>query len=329
MRIRIFWILIIQIFISFKTYSHNSCNIFEYSNNRYNTGISANYFFAYYNSYAENFRESNQEIKRNYSPFAKVFHEPEETSIKAQKSEADYEFYSAMEFRFQYNLNDNWSISALLNYSEAEVYYERIFFIDISRPVSDTLIKLRGFGDPMIIVDRLLDLKTGSFTHQFRPGIGVKFPLGDTRKKSEYDALLLPGSGSWDILFRMNYQLIYRDAGLSILPNYRYNGVGANAYSKGNTLNLTIEPFYILRFTKDFALIPHVGVYYEYSRQDFQEEETIDLSGGKLAFLQAGLNLNYKQLTFINSFQNVIHQNLNGNQIQAGERINLGLLWNF
>jgi hypothetical protein len=148
-------------------------------------------------------------------------------------------------------------------------------------------------------------------------------------KNENYDAVLLPGSGSLDLIFRLNYQLMYNNLGLNVLPNFRYNSKGVQNYTEGNGLNLTMEPFYIVKLSPSVSLVPHAGLYFESRQKDMSDGRTVELSGGRNQFYQFGLDVKVKNFSFINVYQKPFSQSPNGNQVLNVGRWNASAMWNF
>ncbi len=317
------------VFHSQKSLACDGCNFFDYASINNRTNIALVYSYRHFQGYEALSKSSDIRIGQNMNPFAKVMHEPEETGISAEKTSNDYEFYTTLQIRGSYNINEKWLIGLILPYEKNEVYYERVFDDNIIRPVFDSIISISGFGDPIILLDRLFIINKKQIKHTIRPGFGLKLPFGNVFKSESYDPVLLPGSGSIDIIFRINYQLIYNNLGMNLLQNYRYNNKGVNDYINGNALNLSIEPFYIIKLNEMVSVIPHTGVYQEYKRKDMDKNRLVNLSGGNNTFYQFGIDIKVKNVSLINSYQKPISQSPNGDQILNYMRFNSSLMWNF
>jgi hypothetical protein len=76
-------------------------------------------------------------------------------------------------------------------------------------------------------------------------------------------------------------------------------------------------------------LAPNAGVYYEASQKDLWDDVKQDLTGGKVAFAQIGMDFNIIQTTLNLVYQYPISQNLNGNQIMHSSRLSVGIVRNF
>ncbi len=307
----------------------DGCNFFDYSTINNRSNIALVYSYRYFSGYDNMNTNAKMNYGSNTLPFGKVFHEPEENGMLVDKSGYDYESYATIQIRGTYNINSDWQISFILPFVKNEIYYRNVYETSVIRPVHDSTITLSGFSDPILLIDRLLIRESKGIRHTLKPGIGVKLPLGSTNDADLYDAVLLPGSGSTDLIFRMNYQFLYNSIGFNILPNYRLNGKGVKDYKAGNAVNLTFEPFYILEISTSLKIVPHGGLYFESRSNDFDDGREVQLSGGSNTFLQCGIDFKIKSFSFTNAYQKPIVQNLNGNQIQNVGRWNLAFLYNF
>lgn len=288
-----------------------------------------NYSFRYYQGYQNSIYRKSSVERQDFNPFAKVGHEPEATDLLVDKAPEDFEYSIETNFRADYAINDHWMLGLIVPFKRTVVHYDRTYDVsNIFRPVFDTTIDVSGFGDPIVSVDRIINLESGEFKHYLRPGLGLKLPFGQTKLENEYDEVLLPGSGSTDVILKLYYQIRYKNSGINLLPNYRYNGRGVNDYQMGSGTNMMIEAFYSLPFGERFNLIPHGGVYFERIQKDYRQNIEVQLTGRNTDFLHFGVDFRFGNFMLVNSYQMVISQKLNGNQIEERGRFNITLLYN-
>lgn len=195
---------------------------------------------------------------------------------------------------------------------------------------------LRGFNDMMFlasynVLNRQIkgDTIPSKWKHSFWMGGGIKIPTGKY-DYSEQDGSQVAnanfqlGSGSFDFLFTAFYNLRYAKFGLNQDMGYKINTANPKNYRFGNRLSGNSTVFYIQQLGKNFALMPHIGIYYELSAQDERNNEIIAETGGSLLAVNFGLDwYAFKKVSVGVNTQMPIAQNLGDGEILAKNRWNL------
>ena len=332
----------------------DSCNFFEYSllqNRSYFGLFYRNRNFSEYNHYGNaipqttsltgsptvfdrgkgNTYPSNARVFSEISPDQLIMHEPEGNGLYVNKTRMDWESYETVELRGNFMLKNKWNFAFLLPYESNLVYYEKL--LDLPNPVQDTTISVKGWGDLTLAADYIYYKYNTRARHTLRPGIAITAPTGQSKRVSDqellFDPIIQPGTGSWSLIGRMNYQLFYTKTGANLSFSYKVATQGSQRYQFGNSFNGSAIGFHQFTLKSDWILVPNLGGYFEYSAEDTWEDEKQPLTGGDVLFAQAGTDLNYKEWTFSFVWQTPLSQNLNGNQIQHQGRSSFGIIKSF
>lgn len=195
---------------------------------------------------------------------------------------------------------------------------------------------LRGFNDMMFlasynVLNRQMkgDTIPSKWKHSFWIGGGVKIPTG-RYDYSEQDGSQVAnanfqlGSGSFDFLLTAFYNLRYAKFGFNQDVSYKINTTNPKNYRFGNRFSGNSNVFYVQQLGKNFALMPHIGIYYELSAQDERNNEIVAETGGSLLAGNFGLDwYAFKKVSVGVNTQMPIAQNLGSGEIRAENRWNL------
>ncbi|AWW29319.1 hypothetical protein DN752_03715 [Echinicola strongylocentroti] len=257
-----------------------------------------------------------------------VMHEPEGTGLYVNKTDQDWETYETVELRGNFTLQNKWNFTFILPYESNRVHYQKM--LDLPNPVQDTTLTVHGWGDLTVAADYIHYIYNDKARHTFRPGLAIVAPTGQSNKvasnDSPFDPIIQPGTGSWSYVARLNYQLFYTKTGLNAGFSYKQSTEGAQNYQFGNSFNASAIGFHQLSFKDDWMLVPNAGAYYEQSQEDTWTGEKQQLTGGKVAFAQAGLDINRQEWTLSLMWQTPVYQDLKGNQIHHQDRISIGII---
>ncbi|UKN02829.1 hypothetical protein K6119_04775 [Paracrocinitomix mangrovi] len=240
-----------------------------------------------------------------------------------------------------------WGNTITENYNTFELRANLIFnyrlktYIILPFTLNNQLINnisqypIYGFGDPVIIqsyqlIDPLKTYKNENFTQRLELGMGIKAPLGKIDKlvNNERPNLdLQPGSGSWDIIWMMKYNMKIKNTGFMSMANYKWNTMNSELYKYGNTFNFNLMMFYQTKI-KSLTFLPMAGTYFENATMD---ESTIihEDTGGSIYYLSGGFQLYWGKFKLFTEYQRAVKNKLNGySQLITRQRINLGLIYN-
>ncbi|MBI0398986.1 hypothetical protein [Cyclobacterium marinum] len=332
----------------------DSCNFFEYSLLQNRSYFGLFYRHRSFGDYTQYGNTTNQvttaglsnavfenSAANNYTPNARtlsatipdqrVMHEPEGTGLYVNKTKMDWETYETVELRGNFMLKNNWNFAFLLPYESNVVYYEKL--LDLPNPVQDTTISVKGWGDLTLAADYIHYIYNPKARHTFRPGIAITAPTGQSRQIANaeqlYDPIIQPGTGSWSLIGRMNYQLFYTKTGANLSFSYKTATEGSQDYQFGNSFNGSAVGFHQFTINNDWILVPNLGGYFEHAANDTWEGEKQALTGGDVVFAQAGTDLNIKDWTLSFVWQTPLSQSLNGNQILHKNRLSIGVIKSF
>ncbi len=323
----IFFPLFFLLFFAAESRACDTCNLYEYTslNNRSFLGMFLRY--RVFNGYSH---RADAHRFRWYPSNARLSHEPEDYGMYVDKTAYDYETYLSYELRGNFTWKEKVNFQFILPHETNTVYYRRA--LNFPQPEGDTTFLVQGWGDLTLAADYLWQRQTGKVTHLFRPGIGVRLPIGAYQKAGTdgrvYDPILQPGTSAFAAIFRFNYLCTYRNSGLMTFVNYQVSTLGKNTYQFANSLNAGADVFQQF-FLGDVALVPRLGGYFEQADRDRFEGETQQLTGGRSIFGNVGLDINFQKWTLQTTFQQPLAQRLHGNQIGNAGRWMVGVIRGF
>lgn len=163
------------------------------------------------------------------------------------------------------------------------------------------------------------------FVHSLWLGAGVKLATGKYEARKSSEGAMDPnifqlGSGSNDFTFNAMYDMRIQDAGLSTSVSYKVNTINGSDYRYGNKFSSTAQLYYKFRIKEKFTLAPNAGVSYESAARDVDRKFSVDVSGGQALFGTVGLESSFPRFAIGAGFQPVLHQDLAGGFIKAGNK---------
>lgn len=316
-------IILILILISFqiKALACDVCNIFEFKTVDQRNFVGFFYHYMSFNGY-DHLNQSHKIF-----PNSPQMHELDGSNLFFEKKQQDYEKYSTFALRANIGLFKNYRLNLLLPYEHTVVYYNKVW--DILNPVSDTTMTLSGVGDAIVGIDKNIRLKTDKFTHYLIPGLSLKIPTGITNVRdiqgNKFDPEIQPGTGSLDLLMRLNYTITNGKWGIFSATNYKINN-GHNGYRFANSFNLQSDIFLILGNPK-LQFIPQAGFYMEKAGKNIDNGTPIDFTGGTTVFFDSGMEIRLKKSISLQlSAQLPVYDHRNNTQIGNAGRLNVGLV---
>lgn len=316
-------IILIAILVSFqsKLLACDVCNIFEFKTVDQKNYIGVFYHYMSFNGY--------DHLNQPHQLFSKSpqMHELDGSNLFFEKKQQDFEKYSTFALRANFNLFKNFRLNVLLPYEHTVVYYNKVW--STLDPVSDTTMSLSGLGDAIVGIDKNIRFKTDKFTHYLIPGLSLKLPTGETSMKDNsgetFDPEIQPGTGTLDVLLRLNHTMTNGKWGVFSATNYKINSTH-NGYRFANSFNFQSDVFLILGNPKK-QLIPQAGFYMERAGKNTDEGNTIDFTGGTSVFFDSGMELRINNsISFQLSAQLPIYDQRNNTQIGNAGRLNVGVV---
>ena len=259
-------------------------------------------------------------------------------------SENDFESFQTIDLRFNYNHNNKWNFLVILPY-----HYNTNYFDKVTPPIGqtfDSTTVTTGIGDLIIGAQRLSIYDSESWRHQFKYGLGLSLPTGNSELRENgnepyNDPSHLPGKGATDLIIRSNYtgstndkfgfklNILYatslkkpKSGNITGIPS---NNQEVTDYRFGNRTSINGLIFYV--FGKStIKVIPKIGYSFNIASRDKVNAELIEDTGGNIGYINTGLDITYGRFTWQTMFSKPVHQNLNGQQLNSTGRIQTGLL---
>jgi len=240
----------------------------------------------------------------------------------ALSSGNQYELYRAVELRARYFIHQRIELNVVLPY---------LMNTDFSDGVSD---KITGAGDMTIMAGwQMLDeKKTGAFNHRLLLGAGAKLATGDNNQQEEgvrYPFLVQTGTGSNDALLYLNYQLGYKNWGLSLTPVYKMNGTNRFNEQVGNSKTIFGSVFYKWPVTDELTIMPSIHLYAEHTKGLRKNDAWVKGTAMQSALLGPGFDVYWKNLGFTCSAQGTVYDKDNGSGLKSYTRLITGVTWYF
>jgi hypothetical protein len=194
--------------------------------------------------------------------------------------------------------------------------------------------RIRGVGDASALayyqVVQRVDSNPSGWQHRLFVGGGLGMPSGKWRPKvvTEYEPLLMPGTGAWSGMAALSYMLRKGHWGLGLDYNYRISTANALGYRFADRHNFSANLYYQWK-SGDFALLPFAGMYAEYARKDQTDAVRAHNTGGIAAFGSVGMEVYLGRFSVNLTAQLPLVQSLNGQQGQNHPRFNGGLFYSF
>lgn len=159
-------------------------------------------------------------------------------------------------------------------------------------------------------------------------GGGVKLATGkyipaDKQNTSQNTNLFQLGTGSYDFSIHAMYDLRIQDAGLNLAGSYKMNTANKYDYNYGNKLNTTAQLYYKWRVKNKFTIAPNLGLSYEHSKKDIDNQISVDVSGGNLLLGTLGVETAFKTIAVGANWQTPLSQNLANGFVKSNNRVML------
>lgn len=157
-------------------------------------------------------------------------------------------------------------------------------------------------------------------------GGGVKLATGkysqaDRLANAQSANLFQLGTGSYDFNLNAMYDVRLQDAGINLNANYKINTANRYDYQYGNKVNLNSQAYYKFRTQSKIMIAPNVGVQYETSGADRDENIRVIASGGNLLMGTVGLETAFGKFAAGANFQTPLSQSLANGIVKANDRV--------
>lgn len=185
----------------------------------------------------------------------------------------------------------------------------------------------QGIGDVSVVGNVIL-LNTGDslsrrWRHTLTVGGGVELPTGAHALKNAegelFHANMQPGSGTTDFIFLASYTLRREVWGCTADFMGRLNTKNRNDYQFGNRLNGAFKVFYWKTF-QSATFLPNIGVFSDYSAQNWNGSHYESGTGGAMALATFGLDVFIRRVSLGLNFLTPFYQDLGEGSIRANTR---------
>lgn len=170
-----------------------------------------------------------------------------------------------------------------------------------------------GFGDAELMLNRTL-FSTGDsimqpVRHHLSMSLGVKLPTGVHQLNNTLE-WLQPGSGTWDYLGLLHYNMRIGRWGMTQDVSFRFNTADQYQYQRGHRLLLNTSAYYQWP-AGNVVLLPTAGVQYDHLGKDHSYKYAEAFTGGAALQGQCGMHLYFSRGGIGLSYQVPLWQNLN------------------
>lgn len=163
------------------------------------------------------------------------------------------------------------------------------------------------------------------FIHTLWAGTGVQLPTGayDNSEKGTNGNnanLFQLGTGSTDVFFQLMYDMRLQDIGLNVHTQYKINTSNRYDYRYGNKWNLSTQLYYKLRANKQLLFSPNIGLQYESSANDRDEETIVFASGGHILSGTLGVESIFGKMAIGTNYQVPFTQRMANGIVRSNNR---------
>ncbi|MCE3294741.1 MAG: hypothetical protein K0R65_455 [Crocinitomicaceae bacterium] len=195
-------------------------------------------------------------------------------------------------------------------------------YVHNSKTDSLGTIRVSGLGDITALANFVFVHNTDSLSRHFKHsgtiGFGVKMPTGNYFRPGFTEINMLPGSGSFDYVFNLNYSVQYRSFGLQNETSFTYKTENKYLYKFGDAITITQLFFYRWNVTENLKLIPQLGANFVHNWKDRKNGKLSEdtFNGGNLLNAQLNLLTLYKNWGFSPQLFIPVSQHLNGGYVK-------------
>jgi len=239
--------------------------------------------------------------------------------------------------RLQLNLSTYFSDNYILNNDSTTTNVAGIGDVSV-------ILKYKLFNTKKCSVDSLKN----KFIHRFTIGGGIDIPTGNYNKSTvtdfetefkpnvilgtpieELDPHMQAGTGSFNYLFLIEYMTKFNSFGINTNVSYKVNATNNNKFRFANRFNANGTLFFITKLSSKIKAMPFIGSSYETSKRDSQNDINVLGSGGKVLFLNGGINFFINKLSIEFSYYSPIYEDLLDDQAFNKKRMITQLAYYF
>ncbi|MFT3884125.1 MAG: hypothetical protein QM724_01470 [Flavobacteriales bacterium] len=190
-------------------------------------------------------------------------------------------------------------------------------------------------GDPLVMLRYELLNNAGctdstAVRHRLTAGVGAKVPLGRhdlTQFGETLDHDLQPGTGTWDGLLSLEYQMRGQRWGLVAGGMGRFNGTTPEGHRFGHGGTGTLEVFRVLRIGT-VRWFPSAGGYAESTAQDRTNGVADPGTGGSVLFSHLGSRIWWRSFGLSVVWQHAVLRDKGAMMVPDRERFLAGVTYN-
>lgn len=170
------------------------------------------------------------------------------------------DYYHQLSLEALFSISDRWQLKASIPY----------LLLDHGSTETENS-KLSGLGDPTLMFRYLPIIKIGKKSvHMLALSAGINFPLGkyQYRINSELPPNLQIGTGSWDFLSQLQYQMQYKKWSLGLQAAYLNNTTNKYNYTFGDQYTAQLSAALNIYETQKLILMPGLAFRAEHFDRD-------------------------------------------------------------
>lgn len=173
---------------------------------------------------------------------------------------------------------------------------------------------------------------SGSFSHSFQVGGGIKLPTGKFSSSlgtSELNPGINTGTGAFDYLVNAIYNCRFNRFGMNTDASYRINSTNNSDFRYGGRFTTTARFFYWKDAGKKTTILPNAGLMLDLAGADQHMAEKQTYSGGHILSFTGGLELYTGRVNVGFTFNQPLSQKLSKGLVKAGSQFSASLSYMF
>lgn len=184
--------------------------------------------------------------------------------------------------------------------------------------------EIQGFGDPMAfaqyqIFNHKKLIKERLLVTSLWLSVGLKAPVGKYSNAnfnaSDNTNTFQLGTGSWDFVSQLMYDVRLQDWGTNLTMQYKINTTNPDQYYYGNKFQSVLQLYRKFAIGKDRNISPNIGYHVDYSSQDLKRELSVYSTGGIVQKINAGVELKLKKVLLGFNYQYLIAQKIGNGSV--------------
>lgn len=162
--------------------------------------------------------------------------------------------------------------------------------------------------------------------HSFQFGLGLKLPTGEFEQRltNRINPGFQLGTGSFDGIAALGYNLGLDRFGINTLATYYFKGENKNDYQFGNQFSYALNAYYAFPFTS-FNVMPFAGVSGDVYDSIKQYNETLADTDGYIVNSSLGVEVATKRFILGANYTLPLSQELFGDNVESKQRFSIYL----